>query len=279
MPMSPTDLKLVCDLVRRGSGIVLDAGKAYLVEARLTMLARRQGYETSDTLLAKLRARDVVAERAVLDAMTTNETSFFRDGKPFEALRQQVMPALIARRAAERRLSIWCAASSTGQEPYAIAMILREHFPELINWQLTFIASDLSRDVLEKAKAGRYTQTDVGRGLPPALLAKYFRKAGADWEVVPELRRMVEFREVNLLGAWPIMPALDLVFLRNVLIYFSLETKQQIFRRLRGAMRPDGYLFLGAAETTLNVDDHFARLPMDESGVYHLAAATMKLAA
>lgn len=279
MPLSPTDLKLVCDVVLRGSGIVLDASKSYLVEARLAMLAKRQGFASVEPLIARLRAKDFVVDRAIVDAMTTNETSFYRDLKPFETLQKQVMPALLARRAVERRLTMWCAASSTGQEPYATAMLLRESFPQLANWKVTFVASDLSRDVLEKARAGRYTQTDVNRGLPAAMLEKYFRKVGSDYEVVPEIKKMIDFREVNLLGAWPALPPIDLVFMRNVLIYFSLETKQQIFRRLRGAMRPDGYLFLGAAETTLNVDDQFMRLPMGESGVYGISPATMKLAA
>jgi chemotaxis protein methyltransferase CheR len=277
MAMQTTDFKLVCETLLRASGIVLEAGKEYLVEARLGMLARKLNV-TPDVVMAKLRARDVVMERAMIDAMTTNETSFFRDVKPFDAFKNTVMPALLAKRAAEKRLTMWCAASSTGQEPYGIAMMLRDHFPQLANWKLTFVASDLSRDVLEKAKAGRYTQTDVNRGLPATMLVKHFKKVGLEWEVAPEVKKMVEFREVNLLGAWPILPPVDVVFIRNVLIYFSRETKQQILKRARGIMRPDGYLFLGAAETTLNVDDNFKRIQADDSGCYSITSPTPALA-
>jgi chemotaxis protein methyltransferase CheR len=271
--LAQPEFQLVCDLVLRRSGIVLEAGKEYLVEARLAMLAKRLNVAVPQ-LITKLRMRDDATERSLIDAMTTNETSFFRDVKPFETFKKTLMPALIAARAAEKRLSFWCAASSTGQEPYAIAMLLREHFPQLADWKLSFVASDLSRDVLEKARAGRYSQTDVNRGLPATLLVKYFRKVETEWEVVPEVRKMIDFREVNLLATWPVLPPLDICFIRNVLIYFSPDTKRQILGKIRKMMRPDGYLFLGAAETTLNVDESFKRLKgADDSGCFHLAAA------
>lgn len=273
VPMNPIDFKFVCDAVLRRSGIVLEAGKEYLVEARLQMLGKKIGL-TPDAIVAALRSKNETVERHLIDAMTTNETSFFRDVKPFEALKKQVMPALIAARAAEKRLTLWCAASSTGQEPYGVAMVLREHFPQLADWKLTFVASDLSRDVLEKAKQGKYSQADVNRGLPATMLVKYFRKVGTDWELIPEIRKMVEFREVNLLGAFPTLPPVDIVFIRNVLIYFSTETKRQILGRIRSMMRTDGYLFLGAAETTLNVDESFQRVQKDDSGCYRIVPAT-----
>lgn len=274
MAITATDFKLVCDAVLRRSGIVLEAGKEYLVEARLAMLAKQPGMPSVAMMIAKLRAHDEVVERAIVDGMTTNETSFFRDVKPFDTFTKFVMPGLLARRSAEKRLSIWCAASSTGQEPYAIAMLLRDHFPQLANWQVTFVASDLSRPVLEKARSGRYTQTEVNRGLPAAMLVKHFRKIGLEWEIDPALRKMIDFREVNLLGSWPAMPPLDIVFIRNVLIYFSPETKRHILERIRGLMRPDGSLFLGAAETTLNVDEKFCRLQADQSGCHRIVPVT-----
>jgi len=215
----------------------------------------------------------MVLEQAVVAAMTTNETSFVRDLHPFEALKNFVVPDLLARRSGARRLSIWCAASSTGQEPYTVAMLLREHFPALSSWEISFVASDLSADVLARARAGRYSQLEVNRGLPARWLVKYFQKHGTEWELVPDIRNMVSFRQVNLLESWPTMPPLDLVFIRNVLIYFDQEVKKQILGRIRRLMQPDGYLFLGNAETTLNVDDKFQRTQFEKSGCYKLGNA------
>jgi chemotaxis protein methyltransferase CheR len=272
MAMEPGDLRYVCELVQRRSGIVLDASKEYLVEARLSVLARRLTLAGVAELVAHARAKGGdVAERSIVDAMTTNETSFFRDVHPFEALRGQVIPSLLAARAASRTLTIWCAASSTGQEPYTIAMLLREHFPQLSGWRVKFVASDLSRDVLARAKAGRYNQLEINRGLPASMIVKYFRKVGLEWEILPEIRDSIEFREVNLLGPWGDLAQLDVVFIRNVLIYFNPETKRQILGRIRGLMRPDGYLFLGAAETTLNLDENFSRSQFNNSGCYQIS--------
>lgn len=270
MAMNPNDLTFVCDLVRRRSGIDLDSAKEYLVEARLLPLSRKLGLASLDMLLTKLKQRDAAIERDAVDAMTTNETSFFRDIHPFEALKKSILPELIARRAGEKRLNIWCAASSTGQEPYTIAMLLRENFPQLASWNVTFIASDLSRDVLKRAKAGRFSQLEVSRGLPAPLLVKYFTKQGLEWEIAPALRDMIDFREINLLEPWPSMPLLDVVFIRNVLIYFSTETKKPILERIRSRMRPDGALFLGVAESTMNVDEQFVRAPQEKSGCFQI---------
>jgi len=271
------DMTLIRELVQRRAGIVLDDSKGYLIEARVTALARKLGLATVEALLAKLRnptpGDPVRAVEAVVEAMTTNETSFFRDATPFECVHRHVMPDLLARRAVERRLNIWSAASSTGQEPYTLAITLCEHFPQLASWTVTFIASDLSQDVLAKARAGRYSQMEMDRGMPAPLLAKYFRKDGGEYEANPDLRQMIDFRQVNLLEAWPTMPKLDLVFCRNVLIYFNQATKTKIIGRIRGLMRPDGYLFLGAAETTLGVDEAFERTAQEKSGCYRLRAA------
>ena len=269
--MNLSDLDLVISLVHRRAGIALDRSKEYLVEARLAALARQKQMASVAEVVAKLRASgDADLEWAIVTAMTTNETSFLRDLYPFEALKNRVLPELLARRTGNRRLSIWCAASSTGQEPYSIAMLLREHFPHLCEWDLSFLASDLSPDVLARARAGRFSQLEVNRGLPAKWLVKYFQKRGEEWELIPEIRKMVNFRQINLLETWPIMPPLDLVFLRNVLIYFDQATKKQILGRLRRVIQPDGYLFLGNAETTLNIDDQFQRSKFEKSNCYML---------
>jgi chemotaxis protein methyltransferase CheR len=200
----------------------------------------------------------------------TTEPLFFRDHHPFEALRQTVIPDLISRRQAERRLSIWCAASASGQEPYSLAILFREHFPELAGWKISLLASDVSREMLARAREGRYNQIEVNRGLPAALLVKYFEQHGTQWHIKPAIRSMVEFREINLAQAWPTLARMDLVLIRNVMIYFEVETKKTILGRLAGLLRPDGYLLLGGAETTFNLDDSYRRVEPIKSGFYQL---------
>jgi chemotaxis protein methyltransferase CheR len=202
--------------------------------------------------------------------MVTTETSFFRDVHPFETLRTTVLPDLLRRRRAERRLGVWCAACSTGQEPYSFALLVREHFSELAGWRVDILATDLSADVLARARAGRYGQIEVNRGLPAALLVKYFRQHGATWELNEDVRRMVEFRELNLTRPWPALPPADLIFLRNVMIYFDVETKRSILGRAARALRPNGYLLLGGAETTLNLCDSFRRAEHLKGGFHQL---------
>jgi len=271
MPLLPADFSFVSDLVYRQSGIVLEAGKEYLVDARLTAVIRQLGVESIESLVKKLRAPgSELLARSVVEAMTTNETSFFRDVKPFQTLKAEVIPDLIKRRSVSRSLSIWCAASSSGQEPYTIAMTLCEAFPELASWRLNFVATDLSKQMVERARAGKFSQIEVNRGLPAMMLVKYFKKVGTDWEISEKLRKMIEFRELNLLQAWPNLESLDIVFIRNVLIYFDMATKKQILGRIRRSMKPDGYMFLGGAETPLNLDDAFERHALDLSGCYRL---------
>jgi chemotaxis protein methyltransferase CheR len=267
--MTAHDFEYVCRLVRDRSAVVLEAGKEYLVEARLGPLAGEFGHGSVTELVGRLRAGgDGGLTTRVVEAMVTNETLFFRDGQPFETLRKTVLPGLIARRAAERRLDVWCAASSTGQEPYSLALLLREHFPELSGWRVNVLATDLSSEVLGRARAGRYTQLEVNRGLPAALLVKYFRQHGREWELAEDVRRMVEFRELNLAGPWPGLPRMDLVFLRNVMIYFDVETKKAILGRVLRVLRPDGYLLLGTAETTHGLSDSFRRVEALKGGFY-----------
>jgi chemotaxis protein methyltransferase CheR len=274
MSLSPADFSFVSDLVYRASGIVLETDKDYLVDARLTGVIRQLGLDSIEKLVQQLRGANTdVLRHKVVEAMTTNETSFFRDIKPFETLKKVIVPELIKKRAGTRSLSIWCAASSSGQEPYSIAMSLCEAFPDLAKWQLSFVASDLSSQMVNRCKAGKFSQIEINRGLAAALLVKYFRQSGMDWEIIPAMRNMIDFRELNLLLPWPNLRDLDIIFIRNVLIYFDAETKKKILGRIRRLLKPDGYLFLGGAETTLNLDDSFERLPVDRSGCYRLKDA------
>jgi chemotaxis protein methyltransferase CheR len=271
VPLDPTDFEFVSSLVMKRSAIVLEPEKNYLVESRLLPLARREGLASVAELVARMRASSVNGlHQKVVEAMTTNETSFFRDLSPFEALRKAVLPELFQRRAAERRLQIWCGASSTGQEPYTIALVLREHFAAFADWKINIVATDLSTEILARACQARYSQLEVNRGLPAPLLVKYFQRQGTEWQLKEEVRRLVEFRQLNLIDpVWAIATS-DIVFMRNVLIYFDVATKRTILKRIRQVLRPDGYLFLGGAETTINLDDAFERLDFERSGCYRL---------
>ena len=218
--------------------------------------------------MQKRRRLDLEAD--ITEALTTNETYFFRDVHPFDALKTVVLPELIKARSAERRLSIWCGASSTGQEPYSMAMLLYDEFPQLLSWKVDFIATDYSEETLQRAREGAYNQLEVNRGLPAHKLTKHFTYDGVVWRLKDRLRKMVQFRHLNLLKPWPGMPKLDLVFLRNVLIYFDLPTKQAILGKIRDRLQPDGFLFLGAAETTMNIDNEFQRRSVGRTSCYHL---------
>jgi chemotaxis protein methyltransferase CheR len=272
--ISDVDFAYVADLVHRESAIVLESSKGYLVESRLTPLAKRHGMRGVSELVAQLRSGPQNGlHTEVVEAMTTNETSFFRDINPFAAMERMVIPELVKARAASRSMAIWSAACSSGQEPYSLAMLIRHQFPHLSGWNVRIVASDISAEMLGRAAAGRYTQLEVNRGLPVPLLVKYFRRDGAAWQITDEIRQMIEFRAMNLVQSWGAMPPLDVVFLRNVLIYFDVETKRRILARVRQVLRPDGYLFLGAAETTINIDDAFVRVPHGSAVCYQLRAA------
>lgn len=271
MPLNPADAQFLSALVRQRSAIVLEPEKGYLLEARLAPLARTEGFGSIDAMVSHLRSHPPNGlPHKVVEAMTTNETSFFRDLHPFEALRTVVIPEVLRRRQAERRLTIWCAASSSGQEPYTVAMTLLQHFPELAGWSVQILGTDISGPMIARCRAGRYGQLEVNRGLPATLLLKYFEKRGMEWQVKPELQRWCEFRELNLIEPWGPLPPMDVVFLRNVLIYFDLETKRRILDGVRGILNPWGHLFLGGAETTLNLGDRFQRVPFDKAGCYRL---------
>jgi chemotaxis protein methyltransferase CheR len=269
--MTAQDFELVRKLLLERTAIVLEPGKEYLVEMRLAPLVRQLNLNSLEELLARLRFQpDNGLHRQVIEAMVTTESSFFRDHHPFEALSKIVLPDLINRRRAERRLQIWCAASSTGQEPYSLALLLREHFPELATWKVSLLASDISGEVLARARQGRYNQIEVNRGLPASLLVKYFEQHGTHWQLRPHIRQMVDFKEINLAQGWPLLPPMDLVLIRNVMIYFEVETKKKILGKLARLLSPDGYLLLGGAETTLNLDDSYRRVEPLKAGFYQL---------
>jgi chemotaxis protein methyltransferase CheR len=206
----------------------------------------------------------------VVDRMTTNETSFFRDLHPFEALKRTVLRELIARRSQERTLNIWCGACSSGQEPYSIMMLLRDAFPALADWNISLLATDLSAGMLERARAGLYSQLEINRGLPAPMLVKYFEKRENDWRVNDRVRRGIEFRELNLVRPWSGVARMDIIFLRNVMIYFAPEAKRAILAQVRALLRPDGYLFLGGAETTYGLDESYERVVFGKAAAYRV---------
>ena len=257
--ISQSDFDYVRDLVRRYSAIVLEADKDYLIETRLATLVRRAGLASLQELMTCLRTHSVAGlDRQVVEAIATHETSFFRDLHPFETLGSTILPELIARRPPGQSVTIWCAACSSGQEPFSVAMLAREQFPELVaERRLRIIATDLSAAILARAREGWYNQIEVSRGLPAGLRAKYFDHQGTYWRIRSEIRGMVEFQQHNLAAPWPSFPPLDLIFMRNVLIYFGLDTRKAILARVREVLRPDGYLFLGSSETTLHLDAAF----------------------
>ncbi|WP_432574320.1 CheR family methyltransferase [Kineococcus sp. SYSU DK005] len=259
MALTPTAFDWVCTLVRKESAIVLEKGKEYLVESRLVPLARAAGAADVNAYVDGVRLRpDRRAQTAIVEALTTNETSWYRDGAPFQAFSTTVVPALKQSRASTRSLRIWSAASSTGQEAYSLAISLQDSVVAE-GWRAEIIGTDISTEVLEKAKAGTYSQLEVNRGLPAPLLVRHFTRAGMNWQVNQNLRQMVRFQQLNLTSSYAALGQFDVVFLRNVLIYFDLATKRDILTRVRRALRPDGYLFLGGAETTLGVDDNWER--------------------
>jgi chemotaxis protein methyltransferase CheR len=258
-------------LIHQTSAIVLEPDKRYLLEARLRPVLLREQLSSFDELVARLSRVDAAAaplRRQVVEAMTTHETSFFRDLQPFEAFRQHVVPQLLAERSARKRINIWCGASSTGQEPYSLAFIIKERAAALAGWSTPIVATDLSAEIITRARAGVFSQLEVNRGLPVPLLLKYFEKSGLDWRLKEEIRRMVEFRQLNLIEAWPPLPEQDVVFLRNVLIYFDVPTKMAILEKLARVIRPGGFLFLGSVETTTNLSDQFTQLFLGSTTVY-----------
>ncbi len=265
--MTPVDYEFLRKLLKERSGLDLSADKQYLVESRLIPLARKAGLPGLPELVQKLKGSAEAFTAEVVEAMTTNETFFFRDKVPFDHLKATILPELLQARAARRSLRIWCAASSTGQEPYSIAMCLKELGAALTGWRVEIIATDLSQGVLEKSRAGLFSQFEVQRGLPIQLLVKHFTQIGELWQLNADIRAMVQFRQLNLLQDFSHLGVFDVIFCRNVLIYFDQETKTNVFRRLARMIEPDGFLMLGAAETVVGLTDAFKPYP-DRRGLY-----------
>nr|WP_249816772.1 MULTISPECIES: protein-glutamate O-methyltransferase CheR [unclassified Bradyrhizobium] len=253
--------------LKDNSGLDLSADKQYLIESRLLPLARKAGFSGIAELVQKLQAGSRPLITDVVEAMTTNETFFFRDKVPFDHFRDTIMPEVIKARAGRRSVRIWCAAGSTGQEPYSLAMCLKEMGAALTGWRIEIIATDLSQEVLEKAKAGVYSQFEVQRGLPIQMLVKYFKQTGETWQINPELRAMIQHRQLNLLHDFAQLGTFDVIFCRNVLIYFDQDTKINVFNRLARQIEPDGFLVLGAAETVVGLTDTFRPIA-ERRGLY-----------
>jgi chemotaxis protein methyltransferase CheR len=272
--MKPEDFSYFCKLILDRTGLVLGSDKAYLIDSRLTPVARKHKLAGLDALATALRqGRDTALLHDFTDALMTNESFFFRDGKPFEQFKQVVLPRLLTSRAQKRHIRIWSAACSTGQEAYSLAMLLKEEAPKLHGWTVEIIGTDISREVLARAEAGIYTQFEVQRGLPIQLLVKYFKQDGDKWHLVPELRGMVQFREFNLLGELGSLGHFDVVFCRNVLIYFDQPTKTKILDRISRILPVDGILYLGGAETVLGVSDRFEPVT-GHRGLYSVASGS-----
>ncbi len=270
--MNSDDFALLSRIVHERSGLALKPEKAYLFETRLPPVAQKLGLADLGALLALLRrGGQTAAEVAVTEAMTTNETFFFRDSKPFEQFRRITLPNLLAARAAKKHLRIWCAAASTGQEPYSLAMILAEERARLAGWRVEIVATDISQEMIARAKDALYSQFEVQRGLPVQYLMRYFTQAGERWKVKDEIRTAVHYRPFNLLEDPAALGSFDVVFCRNVLIYFELATKQRVLDRIAGRMPSDGQLFLGASETVVGVSARFEPVP-SERGLYRPAA-------
>ena len=265
--MTPTDYEYLRKLLKDRSGLDLSADKQYLIESRLLPLSRKAGLAGISELVQKMKGGSAATTTQVVEAMTTNETFFFRDKLPFDHFRDSIVPEILKARASRRSLRIWCAAGSTGQEPYSLAMCLKEMSAAISGWRIEILATDLSQEVLEKSRAGIYSQFEVQRGLPIQMLVKYFKQTGELWQINPDIRAMVQHRQLNLLHDFSQLGVFDVIFCRNVLIYFDQDTKIDIFNRLARITVSDGFLVLGAAETVVGLTDAFKPYP-ERRGLY-----------
>jgi len=271
--MNSDEFDVLSSLVRKQSGLVLTRDKAYLLESRLLPVARKWRLKSLAELAGALRGlADSEMVRDVVEAMTTNESFFFRDVKPFDQFKSFVLPHLLQSRAKTRSIRIWSAACSSGQEPYSLAMILSEQRTQLAGWRIEILATDLSTEILDKAQAGLYSQFEVQRGLPIQLLVKYFKQQAERWQIDPAIRAMVSFRKFNLLDDMAALGRFDVIFCRNVLIYFDQPTKTLVLERLSRQMALDGHLYLGGAETVLGISEKLQPVPA-QRGIYGLVTA------
>ncbi len=270
--MNVTDFELIAQLLKERSGLALNKEKAYLLESRLNPVARKWNFSGFDELAQAIRTnKDEALLVDVTEAMTTNESFFFRDQRPFEQFNDIVLPHLLEARAAKRSFRIWSAACSSGQEPYTLAMLLKKHADKLAGWRVEIVATDLSNEILDKAKEGLYSQFEVQRGLPITLLVKHFVQVGDRWQIDDSLTKMIKFQQFNLLGDLSSLGRFDVVFCRNVLIYFDMPTKTQVLEGIADLLPPDGFLYLGGAETVLGTTDRFQIIP-GQRGIYGLIA-------
>ncbi len=270
--MNVTDFELIARLLKERSGLALNKEKAYLLESRLNPVARKWNFSGFDELAQAIRTNNDAALLVdVTEAMTTNESFFFRDQRPFEQFNEIVLPHLLEARAAKHSFRIWSAACSSGQEPYTLAMLLKEHAAKLAGWKVEIVATDLSNEILDKAKQGLYSQFEVQRGLPITLLVKHFVQVGDRWQIDDSLSKMIKFQQFNLLGDFSSLGRFDVVFCRNVLIYFDMPTKTQVLEGIADLLPPDGFLYLGGAETVLGTTDRF-QIIQGQRGIYGLVA-------
>ncbi|MEI8395718.1 MAG: protein-glutamate O-methyltransferase [Rhodospirillaceae bacterium] len=269
--MKVEDFDLFSNMVKQRSGLVLTKDKAYLLESRLMPVARKWNLKGLEDLAATVRARkDESLLRDITEAMTTNESSFFRDQKPFDLFKQLVLPKLLESRASKRQIRIWSAACSSGQEAYSLSMMLMEEQSKVSGWKVEIVGTDISAEMVERSRAGVYTQFEVQRGLPITMLVKYFKQNGDKWQISPQIRQMASFREFNLLGDLSSLGQFDVVFCRNVLIYFDQPTKTKVLEQISRIMPPDGVLYLGGAETVLGITERFKPLE-GQRGLYVVA--------
>jgi chemotaxis protein methyltransferase CheR len=257
MSSATIDFEYLRGIVMRNSGNQVDPSRNYLFESRLQPLLRQRGLQSLEQLVTALRSdSSPVLQRSVAEAMTINETSFFRDTPTFDLFREVLLPAIIERRRAAHTLRFWSAASSSGQEAYSIAMMLREHFPLLAGWKIDILGTDLSAEMVERAGSGRYQRIEVNRGLPARSLIRYFVRTGDEWEVAPDIKRLCRFQQRNLCQSAPFTETFDFIFLRNVMIYFPQETRHQVLLTMHRSLAPDGALFLGLSEQP-RMDSHW----------------------
>jgi chemotaxis protein methyltransferase CheR len=269
MPILKRDFDYICKFAREMAAIVIEPDREYFVEARVEPLARSEGFHSIASLVEGLRMQSDLSRLhlQVLDALTINETLFFRDVHPFEALRTHLLPELL-NRAAGRPLNIWSAASSTGQEAYSIAMLLKEYSPAMGPAKVVIYATDLTERVLDQARQGAYSQFEVNRGLPAALLIRYFRQEANRWILRDDIRSMVRFERMNLSAPWPQLPLFDLILVRNVMIYFDVACKRQVLEKASRQLQPGGYIILGSAETTLGIYPELQPYQIGRATVY-----------
>jgi chemotaxis protein methyltransferase CheR len=269
-PVQGADFEYVRSIVKEHTAVALDASKVYLINARLLPVARAEGLDSVRALIHQLRGGPFSdLHTRSIEAIVTTETSFFRDFHPFEALRNEIIPRIIQdRRNGLRNLTIWSAGCSSGQEPYSVAILLRESFPELAGWTVRILASDVSKGMIDRTKSGIYSQIEINRGLPASYLVKYFHQQEGSWYLDDGIRNMVTVFQHNLAHAYQALPPIDILMMRNVLIYFDVETKRTVLQRARRQLRPGGFLMLGTAETTLNLDESFDRLRVGRAVLY-----------